>query len=56
MAAQEEEHLATFEEMAIEWGVRPTVGSPVWDVLGYTLGFSTAAIGPEAAMACTGSF
>jgi len=34
-------------------GVRPTLFQPAWDVAGFALGAITAAIGPEAAMACT---
>ena len=34
-------------------GVRPTVLQPFWNVAGFALGAVTAAIGPEAAMACT---
>src|SRR3546814_18630403 len=34
-------------------GVRPTLLQPFWNVAGFALGAATAAIGPEAAMACT---
>ncbi|GLI97979.1 demethoxyubiquinone hydroxylase family protein [Sphingobium sp. BS19] len=53
MAAQEEHHRRTFDRMMIERGVRPTILQPFWNVAGYALGAVTAAIGPEAAMACT---
>ncbi|HYZ48266.1 MAG TPA: demethoxyubiquinone hydroxylase family protein [Sphingomonas sp.] len=53
MAAQEEEHRKRFDAMIAERGVRPTLLQPVWDVAGFALGAVTAAIGPEAAMACT---
>ena len=53
MAEQEERHLSTFDRMLAERGVRPTVLQPVWEVAGFALGAVTAAIGPEAAMACT---
>lgn len=53
MAAQEEAHRRRFDAMIIERGVRPTLLQPVWNVAGYALGAVTAAIGPEAAMACT---
>ena len=53
MAAQEERHRRTFDRMIAERGVRPTLLQPFWDVAGYALGAATAAIGPEAAMACT---
>ena len=53
MAAQEERHRAVFDAMIAERGVRPTLLQPVWNVAGFALGAVTAAIGPEAAMACT---
>lgn len=53
MAEQEARHLARFNDLAVERGVRPTVLSPVWHVLGYALGFGTALMGTRAAMACT---
>jgi ubiquinone biosynthesis monooxygenase Coq7 len=34
-------------------GVRPTLLAPIWDRAGFALGAITAALGPEAAMACT---
>jgi ubiquinone biosynthesis monooxygenase Coq7 len=39
--------------MMTERGVRPTALHPVWNVAGFALGAVSAAIGPEAAMACT---
>ncbi|MGN6375016.1 MAG: demethoxyubiquinone hydroxylase family protein [Sphingomonas sp.] len=53
MARQEERHRAFFDRMMAERGVRPTLLQPFWDVAGFALGAVTAAIGPEAAMACT---
>lgn len=53
MAEQEERHLAEFNRMMAQRGVRPTALAPVWNVAGFALGAVTAAIGPEAAMACT---
>lgn len=53
MAAQEERHRAFFDHMIAERGVRPTVLQPFWNIAGFALGAVTAAIGPEAAMACT---
>jgi 3-demethoxyubiquinol 3-hydroxylase len=53
MAEQEQRHLSAFDRMMAERGVRPTALHPVWDVAGFALGAVTAAIGPEAAMACT---
>ena len=53
MAAQEETHLARFNQMVADEGVRPTLLQPFWHVAGFALGAATALIGPEAAMACT---
>ncbi|MGK6354393.1 demethoxyubiquinone hydroxylase family protein [Sphingomonas sp. DT-207] len=53
MANQEERHRAFFDAMIARRGVRPTVLQPFWDVAGFALGAATAAIGPDAAMACT---
>ena len=53
MAAQEEEHLAWFNGEMARRGVRPTALQPIWHVAGFALGAVTAAMGPEAAMACT---
>lgn len=53
MAAQEERHRAFFDAMIVRRGVRPTLFQPFWDTAGFALGAITAAIGPNAAMACT---
>ena len=53
MANQEERHRAFFDSMMARRSVRPTVLQPFWDVAGFALGAVTAAMGPEAAMACT---
>ena len=53
MAAQEERHRAFFDTMIAARGVRPTILQPLWNVAGFALGAVTAAIGPDAAMACT---
>lgn len=53
MAAQEDRHLAWFDAVAARRGVRPTALRPIWNVAGFALGAVTAAISPEAAMACT---
>lgn len=53
MAQQEERHRAFFDRMITERGVRPTVLQPLWNVAGFALGAATAALGPDAAMACT---
>ena len=53
MAVQEERHRLFFDKMMAQRSVRPTVLQPILDVAGFALGAVTAAIGPEAAMACT---
>jgi 3-demethoxyubiquinol 3-hydroxylase len=53
MAGQEERHRLHFDQMIAQRGVRPTVLQPFWNVAGFALGAVTAAISPEAAMACT---
>lgn len=53
MAAQEQRHLDFFETALAAHHVRPTLLYPVWNAAGFALGAVTAAIGPEAAMACT---
>ncbi len=53
MAEQEQKHLDAFDRIMAERGVRPTLLQPMWNVAGFALGAATAAIGPEAAMACT---
>jgi ubiquinone biosynthesis monooxygenase Coq7 len=53
MHDQELEHLATFDRLVAEHGVRPTALAPLWSVAGYALGAVTALMGEKAAMACT---
>lgn len=53
MANQEARHRAFFDAMLARRGVRPTALQPFWDAAGFALGAATAALGPEAAMACT---
>lgn len=53
MANQEEHHRAFFDALIAKRGVRPTLLQPFWDVAGFGLGLVTAALGPQAAMACT---
>lgn len=53
MAAQEEEHLATFDALMREHQARPSALLPFWHVAGFALGAATALMGPKAAMACT---
>ena len=53
MAHQEERHRAGFVALIARRGGRPTALQPFWNVAGFALGAVTAALGPEAAMACT---
>ena len=53
MAAQEEVHLATFNRLLPEYGVRPTALMPLWHIGGWLMGAVTARLGSPAAMACT---
>ena len=53
MLAKEETHLADFNRLMAERGVRPTALAPLWHVAGFALGAATALLGKEAAMACT---
>ncbi|WP_174287337.1 demethoxyubiquinone hydroxylase family protein [Sphingomonas bacterium] len=53
MASQEARHRAFFDSMIVQRGVRPTILQPFWTIAGFALGAVTAAIGPDAAMACT---
>ena len=53
MQAQEQLHLDAFAEMIAKRRVRPTALLPFWHIAGFALGAVTAALGPEAAMACT---
>lgn len=53
MQAQEQAHLDAFGRLVAERRVRPTALLPLWHVAGYALGAITAAMGEEAAMACT---
>ena len=53
MAAQEREHLSTFNKMIADHHVRPTAMLPIWHVAGFALGAGAALLGERAAMACT---
>ena len=53
MAAQEDRHLAVFDALLLERGVRPTALMPIWRRAGFALGAVSALIGPKAAMAVT---
>jgi ubiquinone biosynthesis monooxygenase Coq7 len=53
MQAHEDTHLAAFDRLLVERGVRPTVLTPAWRVAGFLLGAGTALMGEKAAHACT---
>ncbi|KAJ6440522.1 catabolite repression protein CAT5 [Purpureocillium lavendulum] len=53
MYDQEVGHFDTFNELIRRHRVRPTALYPLWSVLATGLGWSTAVMGREAAMACT---
>jgi ubiquinone biosynthesis monooxygenase Coq7 len=49
----EKKHIATFDKLVTQHGVRPTFLYPVWKAAGFALGAGTALMGKRAAMACT---
>ncbi len=53
MYDQEAAHLRIFNRLIAAHRVRPTALYPVWSVLATGLGWGTALLGREAAMACT---
>lgn len=53
MHDQEAGHFATFNELLAKHRIRPTAMYPVWKVAATALGWTTAVMGKEAAMACT---
>ena len=53
MAGKEAAHLAAFDRLILQRGVRPTALTPVWDIVSYGLGVASALLGERAAMACT---
>jgi len=53
MQTQEQQHLATFNELVANRRVRPTALLPLWHLAGFALGAVTAALGERTAMACT---
>jgi ubiquinone biosynthesis monooxygenase Coq7 len=53
MYDQEAGHFATFNQLLAKHRIRPTVMYPVWQAAATALGWSTAIMGREAAMACT---
>ncbi|MFN7709338.1 MAG: demethoxyubiquinone hydroxylase family protein [Holosporales bacterium] len=53
MLAQEQVHLTTFDALLAARGVSPTKLQPLWHHAAYAMGWLTARLGAEAAMACT---
>ena len=53
MEGHEAVHLARFDQLLTERGVRPTLLAPLWRGAGYLLGAGTALLGERAAHACT---
>ena len=53
MESHEARHLARFEALLAERGVRPTLMTPLWRIAGFALGAGTALLGEKAAHACT---
>jgi 3-demethoxyubiquinol 3-hydroxylase len=53
MEAHEAVHLARFDELLTQHGVRPTLLAPAWRLAGFALGAATALMGEKAAHACT---
>ena len=51
--AQEAEHLAAFDRLLAERGVRPSLLTPLWRTAAFALGAGTALLGEKAAHACT---
>jgi ubiquinone biosynthesis monooxygenase Coq7 len=53
MAEQEEGHFKYFNHILAKHRIRPTAMTPVWGIAATALGWTTAILGREAAMACT---
>lgn len=53
MYDQEAGHFKTFNHLLAKHRIRPTAMYPLWKVAATTLGWTTAVMGREAAMACT---
>lgn len=49
----EKKHIAVFDKLVTQHGVRPTLLYPIWKAAGFALGAGTALMGKRAAMACT---
>ena len=55
MKEHEKEHLDYFEKEIQKRKIKPTYLLPLWDIMGVTLGFTTAMLGKKATMLCTAS-
>ena len=55
MKEHEKEHYEFFDKEIQKRNIKPTKLLPLWDLLGVTLGFSTAMLGKKATMLCTAS-
>ncbi|MDP1875017.1 demethoxyubiquinone hydroxylase family protein [Phenylobacterium sp.] len=53
MEGHEAVHLARFDALLNQHGVRPTMMTPLWRLAGFALGAGTALMGEKAAHACT---
>jgi ubiquinone biosynthesis monooxygenase Coq7 len=53
MWKQEKAHLQTFNTILSQNRIRPTALTPFWNVMGYSLGYGSALLGKETAMALT---
>src|SRR4051794_7757109 len=53
MYDQEAGHFKTFNSLLAKHRVRPTAMYPIWTLAASALGWGTAVMGREAAMACT---
>ena len=55
MKEHEEEHCNFFEDEIKKRNIKPTKFLPLWDILGFGLGFGSTILGKKAAMLCTAS-
>ena len=55
MKEHENEHYDFFNNEIKKRNIAPTKLMPIWDLMGVTLGFSTAMLGEKATMLCTAS-
>lgn len=53
MLSQELTHLDYFSKELVERRTRPSIFMPIWQILGFAIGSSTAALGKNSAMICT---